>query len=61
MPSEAPDDTLVAPKIGGSVETRLAGCDHRISGRRTAASISSFALLNNIIDPDAADEASQAS
>ena len=61
LPSDVADDSLETPKVFGSVKTGLAGCYHRISGRRTAASISSCALGSSMIDPDAAEDASHAS
>lgn len=58
---EATDDALESAKVRGPEEARLAGGNHRISGRRTAASMSSCALVSNIIDPAAAEDASHAS
>src|SRR6185503_6480978 len=60
MGEETSDGALKAPKVGDPVKTSLAGRYHLMSGRRTAASKSSSALINNIIDPDAAEDASQA-
>ena len=61
MVGEATDGALESAKVRGSEKARLAGSNHRISGRRTAASMSSCALVNNIIDPAAAEDASHAS
>lgn len=41
MTDEATDNALKRAKVRGPVEARLAGGNHRISGRRTAASMSS--------------------
>ena len=61
MAGEATDGALKSAKVRGPEQARLAGGNHRISGRRTAASISSWALLSSIIDPAAAEDASHAS
>src|ERR687897_1509132 len=61
MACEATDGALKRAKVRNPEEARLTRGNHRISGRRTAASISSWALLNNIIDPAAAEDASHAS
>src|SRR5688500_2183757 len=58
---EAADGALESAEVRGPEESRLTGGNHLISGRRTAASISSCALVNNIIDPAAAEDASHAS
>ena len=49
-----------ARRSGDPEEAGLAGSNHLIWGRRTAASISSCACANSIIDPAAADDASHA-
>src|SRR5687767_9694241 len=61
MAGEATDSALKISEVRGPVQTRLAGGNHRISGSRTAASMSSCDLFSNIIDPAAAEDASHAS
>ena len=61
MAGEATDGALKSAKVRGPEQARLAGGNHRISGRRTAASMSSWALFSSIIDPAAAEDASHAS